>query len=1028
MGNMQPRGSPLLALALSLGVAFVVPSAPVWPAAVKVSGFTEARSPGESVFQVYNLDDGLLSMGITSLAQDKAGVLWVGTDTGAFRFDGRRFHALGSKEGLPQGPETRLWADPRGGIWASNSAGIFRVKNDMASLASEGLPRTSAHSIAWDGRGKLWMALSGGQGLYREADPGTYVKLAASPSPYVVAYAPRNGGMLLVSERGHAELWKEDKVVAAWGAEAGMPSLVVDAQEDGDGRFWILSSLGLWYKDPGKDIFTPFSHPALISGGDRRELKSDGRGGIWVATVHGLLHIFGKRWTLLTDREGMPTKAADGVLVDGEGSLWYAGNGLFRQLGLGAVTNQTTREGLPTEIVWSLCRDTSGRLWAGTNLGLAIQDQGRWTLVPGSEKTAVFSVIALANGGVVASGRPSSVIYVPPGASRASPIPFPLDQRPAPSAVRVIRDRSGNPWVIGISQICRLAPEGNTLVPRERPVTPEARYLLNAFTSLQGRDGTMWFGTLGGLVSYAQGRWKRWPEADGLKNRSLYGLLEAADGTLLVSYYDAQGISRFKVEGDRLRLVRTYRAGREELPSDNVFSIHEDTQGRIWALTDAGAVLVLEDGYRAFGRAQGFLQQDMVQNCFLSEPDGKLWFADAGSLACLDGRAWPWDLRIPPPIFQGVKFGGKPVEVGPSLRIKPGDDSLDLSLGFLSYSRGKAYTFEVRLDGLDRTWRTEVEPRLRYLSLPQGSYILRARAVVEGRRGPQAEFSFSVMPRWHNTWWFRTVLAAALMLATYGLALVRQRQLRAANVRLEATVSERTRELAEASARLEEQSLTDPLTGLNNRRYLAITFPELVASVAGALRTKPGDPPRWNYHPLAFYVIDIDHFKQVNDRYGHEAGDEVLLQMSGLLREAVRNTDSVIRWGGEEFLILARLTGIQETTPVAERIRSSVEAHAFILPDGREIKTTVSIGCVPFPIGPFLPMLPWETAVYLADRGLYAVKRSGRNGWISIQEGPAFAPEPLKQSQGHPDIPPLLSASILSFRTSLPAIDPAAWI
>jgi diguanylate cyclase (GGDEF)-like protein len=1001
-------------LTLVLGVSLVARAA--------VRGFTERPSLGEFAFQTYGLDDGLTSMGISSLTQDTSGFLWVGTETGLFRFDGHRFHGVGSKEGLVLGPETHLWADPRGGLWATNPAGIFRVQGDRATLATGGLPRTSASSMAWDSGGHVWMAL-GGLGLYREEGPGAFVKMSQTLVADVLASAPRNGGMLVVSSDGHARLCKDDGSVAVWGEKEGMPSSVVNAKEDGEGRIWILSRLGLWHKDPGAGTFRRFNHPALNSGGDYRGLEADGKGGLWVATVHGLVHILGNCWTLLTDREGMPTKAAGQVLVDREGSLWYGGNGLFRQLGSGAIANQTTREGLPTEIVWSLCRDTTGRLWAGTNLGLSVQKRGRWTSVPGSERTALFSVVALPNGGIVGAGRPRAVLYVPPHGHRAVSIPFPLDEGPKLQVVRVILDRAGDPWVVGTRQICRLAVQGNTLVPRERPLAPETRYLQNAFTTVPGRGGRLWFGTENGLAAYVQGRWHHWSEADGLQGRSLYGVLEASDGTLLVSYYDASGISRFAVEGDRLRLIRTYRATRRELPTDTVFSIHEDRQGQIWALTDAGAVLVREDGYRAFGRAQGLFNQDMVMNAFLSDPDGTLWFGNASSLARFDTRAWAWELPIPPPEFEAVRFGGKPSGPGPALRVPPGDNSLDVSLGFLSYSRGKAFTVDVRIDGIDREWRSEVLSRLQYLTLPYGSYVLRARAVVDGRTGPEAALSFNILPRWYQTWLFRGALSVALVLAAYGLAQVRQRNLRIANARLEATVAVRTAELARANACLEEQSLTDSLTGLINRRYLEISLPGQVAIIARSLRT--GSPlPN---HPLAFLLVDIDYFKHVNDDHGHNAGDAVLRQMGDLLRKAVRDTDTVIRWGGEEFLILARQTMGPDTTILAERIRAMVEAHPFVLPDGGSIHKTISIGFVFFPLGNELPLLPWETAVHLADRALYAVKRSGRNGWLCLQEGPGFRPGPLEASQGRPDIPVLLEASIFTIQTSLVAIDPEAW-
>ncbi len=971
-------------------------------------------------------------MGITALAQDREGFLWVGSDLGLYRFDGHRFVNLGPKQGLTIGPDSRLWADPRGGVWTSSFAGLFRVTGLEVHPASglNGLPTGPAFSLAWDEHNRAWVAM-GVSGLFRESASGRFEKVEGSNQPFVVARAPLHGGMLVFRQEGHAELWKEARLTATWDAGQGVPSAVVAAVEDGEGRIWILSTHGLWWKALGDTYFHPFDHPAVAAGGDYRDMAADGQGGLWVATVRGLLHIRGTTWTLVTDREGMPTKSAAQVLVDHEGSLWYASNGLFRQLGLGAWYNQTTREGLPTEIVWAVVRDTTGRLFAGTNMGLAIMEGGRWRIVPGSEKTAILSMVALPNGGLVGAGRPRALLYVPPGTERAVTVPPPFQNEPASLQVnRVFRDREGNAWVMGSRQIRRMVPRGETLEPAEMLEAPEPAYLKNAYSSLQGRDGRFWFASRSGLAECFQGRWRLWTKEDGLLENRLYGLAEASDGSLLISYYDSLGVTRLRLEGDRLRVVKNYRMDRGEIPTDSVVSIHRDHANRIWLLTDVGAVLLKEDGFDAFGRASGLLSQDMVINSFFGDRDGALWFGDASSLARFDFAAFPWNLPVPRPVFQEVKFGGRPAIPlkGKSLEVKPRDNSLEATLGFLSYSRARAFSYEVRIEGLETSWRRETSPKLHYLALPPGAYRLRARAVVNGRAGPEAELPFRILPRWYQTWLFRLAVLAAVFTGLSGIGAWRQRRLKLVNVRLEALVKSRTEELASAYAQLEESSLTDPLTTLYNRRYLTIALPEQLASIARGLRTARTAKPSLSLdHPLVFLLLDIDHFKQVNDEFGHDAGDDVLRDVGKILKSVARDTDSIVRWGGEEFLIVARYPGICDPVTLAERIRTAVEAHPFRLADGREIRKTMSIGFCVFPMGFDLPPISWESAVFFADRALYAVKRSGRNGWIGLYEGPEFDRAALDESIGRPDITELLSQSILGVLSSRESIPPESW-
>lgn len=192
------------------------------------------------------------------------------------------------------------------------------------------------------------------------------------------------------------------------------------------------------------------------------------------------------------------------------------------------------------------------------------------------------------------------------------------------------------------------------------------------------------------------------------------------------------------------------------------------------------------------------------------------------------------------------------------------------------------------------------------------------------------------------------------------------------------------RSLRKAYRAMKDMALQDPLTGLKNRRYLAMRIEEDLALLHrqqhAAARQGPGGAAR---SELAFLMIDMDHFKAVNDVHGHAAGDAVLVQMATILRSATRETDRVVRWGGEEFLVMARLTGQAEVHQLAERIRARVEAHTFDLGEGQILRKTCSLGFAGYPMmPPGQPPAPWESVVALADQCLYLAKASGRNVWV----------------------------------------------
>ena len=202
---------------------------------------------------------------------------------------------------------------------------------------------------------------------------------------------------------------------------------------------------------------------------------------------------------------------------------------------------------------------------------------------------------------------------------------------------------------------------------------------------------------------------------------------------------------------------------------------------------------------------------------------------------------------------------------------------------------------------------------------------------------------------------------------------------------------EKNLELERAYQALEEVSLTDQLTGLRNRRFF---LRNVDADVAMSLRGYDGGQHRGQQppgrelhaaHDLVFFMVDIDHFKEVNDRYGHAAGDAILVQMTERLREVFRESDYVIRWGGEEFLVLARATHRDDARMVVERMRRVVAEREFVLPDGVRLSKTCSIGFACFPFLPAQPrLLSWSQVVELADQGLYIAKRSGRNAWAAL--------------------------------------------
>ncbi|WP_240674180.1 sensor domain-containing diguanylate cyclase [Crenobacter cavernae] len=186
-----------------------------------------------------------------------------------------------------------------------------------------------------------------------------------------------------------------------------------------------------------------------------------------------------------------------------------------------------------------------------------------------------------------------------------------------------------------------------------------------------------------------------------------------------------------------------------------------------------------------------------------------------------------------------------------------------------------------------------------------------------------------------------------------------EQRLHSANAALKRQVEE----IESLQQGLKEQAVRDPLTGLFNRRYLDESIGRVLAHFAALSR------------PVSLMMLDVDHFKQVNDRHGHCAGDKVLSTLGALLSDRFRSGDIVCRFGGEEFIAVMPGSSLADARIKCERLREELQNTPMLLPDGSELRLTVSIGVAAMPEQGD----DAESLIDAADTSLYAAKSGGRN-------------------------------------------------
>jgi diguanylate cyclase (GGDEF)-like protein len=188
-------------------------------------------------------------------------------------------------------------------------------------------------------------------------------------------------------------------------------------------------------------------------------------------------------------------------------------------------------------------------------------------------------------------------------------------------------------------------------------------------------------------------------------------------------------------------------------------------------------------------------------------------------------------------------------------------------------------------------------------------------------------------------------------------------------------------ELVEKNRELNELSLVDPLTLLRNRRYLfEIVMPEIEAFGRNYQREKSGSNSRLSRKGFGVFIVDIDHFKQVNDKYGHDSGDLVLVQFAEKLKESVRSDDVVSRFGGEEFIVVLKNIDETNAADIAKKLHDHIQAVTFTVTGSRTLNLTCSIGFLFYPSQEYNDqVITFEKMISIADRALYYAKDHGRN-------------------------------------------------
>lgn len=537
-------------------------------------------------------------------------------------------------------------------------------------------------------------------------------------------------------------------------------------------------------------------------------------------------------------------------------------------------------------------------------------------------------------------------------------------------------------------------------------------------------QGGLWVAGLRGLAHWNGQSWAILNKATGLLDDSVLMVAPMPGGTAWISYPEIKGMTRVQRAGDRLVTLESLLPP-HPLVQSPIVTMASRPGGDLWVGTSRGLLRWNGQSLERFGRHTGFPGEDCAQNGLWFDPNGDIWVGL--SVGMVRGRPLLMANRqAPPPVALLEASTG----TGRSILGKEGVQGVAWGERTLAFRYGPSgslgtedMSYQVRLVGLEDGWRNTTLPEARYPGLGAGMYRFEARSVNSmGEVGGVRAVAFEVLP----PWWMRSWILALAGVSLLGIGFLafrwRTALLRRRNEQLEALVKARTQELEVANESLREASLVDPLTGLYNRRYLTMTMPEESVRLHRIFRNHldKGESPLGRNEDLILFLGDLDHFKRVNDTYGHGAGDLVLKETAQLLRGVSRTSDTLVRWGGEEFLLVAKRSDREKAHQIAEKFRQAIRNHEFVLPEGQRLRCTISVGYAAFPVLDHQPeAFTWEDTLLVADQCLYAAKHAGRDGWVGVH-----TPGPLDTAELGPrlrtNLESLVREGHIQMRSSFP--------
>lgn len=712
---------------------------------------------------------GLQDNNVISLLEDSKGGLWFGTDGGGVsRYDGRFFSSFTEESGLSQGTINAILEDRQGNIWlATNEAGLYKYNGTTIThyTATTGLASNEILSLCEDQAGNIWIGFF--EAGITKFDGISFFHLPLDGKSITTIYEDSQKSIWLGTEYDGVIQITENTLFRYTVDQGLCKNEIHSILEDRFGNMWF-GSLGAGVSLLNEKGFTNFSEETGLVNNSVLTMLEDREGIIWLGTDGGgLCRYPGNIFTHISRLEGLSNNAVFGILEDRRGDIWLGSivGGLVRFDGE-YFWHYSTEEGLNANDYYAILEDKRGILWFCSNgHGVTAYDGTRlvfYTQDEGLIGNTVLCAMEDSRGNVWFGTRGDGVSMFTPNPDGTGGVftNYSVDEGLShPTVTSIVEDKQGNIWFGTLGGGATRFTPPNTEVEKGifTHFTTKSGLIHNSVSSiLEDEKGNLWFGTLGGGVCrYDGNRFTYFTQENGLANDAVLSMLEDSKGQLW--FGTRFGLSKF-IQDSLLFQNYSYEDGFLGIGCWRN-SIYETRSGIIYIGANDRVTLYHPGGENSFSSAPNL----QISGIYLfNEPIPWTELEQARDSFVVLGN--------------GVKIGkfdftdvAAPYGVPANLSLAYNNNYLTFNFIGISLKQPEKIAYKYTLEGFDQNWSNLTQKNeATYGNLPPGKYVFRVQARNnKGLWSEERQYPVTIRPPWWKTWWMYTLYGMTLCIILF---------------------------------------------------------------------------------------------------------------------------------------------------------------------------------------------------------------------------------------------------------------------